>query len=117
VNKIIKWLKSLCVPTPLKAEEQAGARSFVPLSDAKLIQLAFQQEMAALFNEAGAGTTPPTPPMPIPTTATGIIDGKGFRNEIDGLEQRGSLRPGTGSLHPVAIEATAEATKLSEPSV
>ena len=26
-------------------------------------------------------------------------------------------RPGTGSLHPVAIEATAEATKLSEPSV
>ena len=26
-------------------------------------------------------------------------------------------RPGTGSLHPVAIEAAAEATKLSEPSV
>ena len=26
-------------------------------------------------------------------------------------------RPGTGSLHPVAIEATAEATKRSEPSV
>jgi hypothetical protein len=26
-------------------------------------------------------------------------------------------RPGTGSLHPVAIEAAAEATKLSELSV
>ncbi len=26
-------------------------------------------------------------------------------------------RPGTGSLHPVAIEAAVEATKLSEPSV
>jgi len=26
-------------------------------------------------------------------------------------------RPGTGSLHPVAIEAAAEVTKLSEPSV
>ena len=26
-------------------------------------------------------------------------------------------RPGTGSLHPVAIEAAAEATKLSEPSM
>ena len=26
-------------------------------------------------------------------------------------------RPGTGSLHPVAIEATAEATKPLEPSV
>ena len=26
-------------------------------------------------------------------------------------------RPGTVSLHPVAIEAAAEATKLSEPSV
>jgi hypothetical protein len=26
-------------------------------------------------------------------------------------------RPGTGSLQPVAIEAAAEATKLSEPSV
>jgi len=26
-------------------------------------------------------------------------------------------RPGTGSLHPVAIEATVEATKLSELSV
>jgi hypothetical protein len=26
-------------------------------------------------------------------------------------------RPGTGSLHPVATEAAAEATKLSEPSV
>ena len=26
-------------------------------------------------------------------------------------------RPGTGSLHPVAIEAAAEVTKLSEPSM
>jgi hypothetical protein len=26
-------------------------------------------------------------------------------------------RPGTGSLHPVAIEAAVEATKLSEPSM
>jgi hypothetical protein len=26
-------------------------------------------------------------------------------------------RPGTGSLHPVAIEAAAEATKLLKPSV
>jgi hypothetical protein len=26
-------------------------------------------------------------------------------------------RPGTGSLHPIAIEAAAEATKLSELSV
>ena len=28
-----------------------------------------------------------------------------------------SSRPGTGSLHPVAIEAAAEATKLSELSM
>jgi len=34
-----------------------------------------------------------------------------------GGPQRGNTRPGTGSLHPVAIEAVAEATKLLKPSV
>ena len=146
-NKIIKWLKALCVPAPLseeqkrknfenfirpsvkgdapelielgvkeamedfdryvdgriitatevhnflkvKAEEQARTR-FVRLSDTEEIQLAFQREWAALINEAGAGDTPPTSPMPIPTTVTGIIDGRGLRNGIDGLEKKGSLQ-------------------------
>jgi hypothetical protein len=81
VNKIIKALKSLFVPA-----------RFVRLSDSKEIQLAFQQEMTALYNEAGAGATPPMPPMRIPTTVTDIIDGRGFRNGIDDLEQRGSLQ-------------------------
>ena len=33
------------------------------------------------------------------------------------LDAEGKTRPGTGSLHPVAIEAAAEATKLLKPSV
>lgn len=82
MNKIIKSLKSLFVKT----------RPFVRLSDTKEIQLAFQQEMAGLFNEAGAGATPPAPPMRIPTTVTDIIDGRVFRNKIDGMEQGGSLQ-------------------------
>jgi len=31
--------------------------------------------------------------------------------------QRGYTRPGTGSLHPVAIRAAVEATRLLEPLV
>ena len=31
--------------------------------------------------------------------------------------QRGYTRPGTGSLHPVAIRAAVEATKLLKPQV
>ena len=45
------------------------------LSETKEIQLAFQREMALLFNEAGATANPPTPSMPIPTKMTDIVDG------------------------------------------
>jgi hypothetical protein len=43
----------------------------------------------------------------------GVIVRRGKALDFSGCNSR----PGTGSLHPVAIEAAAEATKLSELSV
>jgi hypothetical protein len=63
----------------------------VRLSETKEIQLAFQQEMMRIFNEAAANATPPTPLMPIPTTVTDIIDGKALREKIDEMERKGTL--------------------------
>src|SRR6267143_1820602 len=42
---------------------------------------------------------------------------QGVSERYSGLCSGCNSRPGTGSLHPVAIEAAAEATKLSELSV
>jgi len=39
------------------------------------------------------------------------------RREMVVIHRGSETRPGTGSLHPVAIEAAAEATKLLKPSV
>ena len=44
------------------------------------------------MNEAGANAVPPTPPTEIPTTVTGVLDGKGFAKDLDELEQRGTLQ-------------------------
>jgi hypothetical protein len=59
-----------------------------------------------------------SPPAPEPRRPGFLlIDGEKVRRE-KALDFSGcNSRPGTGSLHPVAIEAAAEATKLSELSV
>jgi hypothetical protein len=77
---------------PLPAPTPMMTQPFVRLSEAKEIQLAFQQEMVALYNEAGATTEPPVPPKQVPTIVTDIIDGKGFAKAVDELEQKGSLQ-------------------------
>lgn len=58
------------------------------LSETEEIQLAFQQEMALLFNEAGATANPSTPTMPIPTKVTDIIDGKEFGIRLKQFPER-----------------------------
>jgi hypothetical protein len=75
------WQKSLPKPTPL---------TFVRLSETKEIQLAFQQEMVRIFNEATANTAVPTE-MQIPATITDIIDGKALRENMDEMERKGTL--------------------------
>lgn len=62
------------------------------LSETNEIQLAFQQEMARIFNEAGAGTTPPIPPIQIPMKVEGRIDGQRFAKSIDEMEAKGTLQ-------------------------
>jgi len=78
------WQKSLPTPTPM-------TRPFVRLSETKEIQLAFQQEVARIFNEAGANATPPIP-IQIPATVTDILDGNGLGKNIDEMERKGTLQ-------------------------
>jgi hypothetical protein len=68
-------------------------RPFVRLSETKEIQLAFQQEMAIILNEAGENAAPPITMAQIPATVTGmgILDGNGLRQNIDEMEQKGTL--------------------------
>ena len=70
----------------------------VRLSETKEIQLAFQQEVARIYNEAGAGDGTP---MEIPTTVTDIIDGQGLRKSVDEMEQKGTLE--TAGFRPEQI--------------
>lgn len=79
------WQESLPKPTPLR-------RQFARLSETKEIQLAFQQEMARILNEAGANAVPPIPPTQIPVAVTDIIDGDGLSKRIDEMEQKGTLQ-------------------------
>jgi hypothetical protein len=70
----------------------------VRLSQTKEIQLAFQQEVARIYNEVGAGDGAP---IEIPTTVADIIDGQGFRKSLDGMEQKGTLE--TAGFRPEHI--------------
>jgi hypothetical protein len=54
---------------------------------------------------------------PGPNRVNGLIVGEKVRRERRWTFSGCNSRPGTGSLHPVAIEAAAEATKLSELSM
>jgi hypothetical protein len=51
------------------------------------------------------------------TFITPCKSGYRVRHEKAVFHSGSQTRPGTGSLHPVAIEAAAEATKLLKPSV
>lgn len=80
------WQKGLPTPTPMKPTR------LVRLSETREIQLAFQQEMVRILNEAGAGAVPPIAPAEMPTTVTDIIDGQRLRESIDDMEQKGTLQ-------------------------
>ena len=67
----------LPVPTPLRTTR---------LSETKEIQEAFQREMIALFNEAGASDNLPL--IQTPTNVKEILDGKGCLDGLDELERR-----------------------------
>lgn len=71
------------------ADKNARGR---PLSEANEIQLAFQQEMILIFNEAGAGAVPPIPPMQKPTTVADKIDGRELAKRKGEMEQKGTLQ-------------------------
>ena len=64
------------------------------LSETQEIQLAFQQEMARILNEAGANADVPLLLAQIPATVTGlgIIDGNGLREGLDDIERNGTLQ-------------------------
>src|SRR5580700_1484595 len=61
------------------------------LSQAREIQLAFHQEMVRIFNEAGKNADPPIGDMALPTTTDAVLDGAGFRRDLDDLEKKGTL--------------------------
>lgn len=67
-------------------------RQFAPLSQAKEIQLAFQQETVRILNDAGANAAPPTPAVQIPVTVKEIIDGDELGKRIDEMERKGTLQ-------------------------
>jgi hypothetical protein len=54
------------------------------LSDTREIQLAYQQEMARIFQEALG----PDVQMPLPTTPLGIINGNTFLKDVDRMTQK-----------------------------
>jgi hypothetical protein len=89
-----KWLKSVqeIVFGQRKVVADIDAPTALRLSQTKEIQLAFQQEMARILNEAGENAVPPTPPTAIPTIVDSTLDGAGFRRDLDELEQKGSLQ-------------------------
>lgn len=79
------WQKGLPKPTPMR-------RPFAQLSEAKEIQLACQQEMARILNEAGANAAPPIPAIQIPVTVTDVIDRDVLGKRIDEMERKGTLQ-------------------------
>jgi hypothetical protein len=82
-NDAMALARKLPSPTPMTS---------VRLSATKEIQLAFQQEMVRILNDAGEGAEPPIPPSEIPTTVTDSVDGVGLRKSIDEMEQKGTLQ-------------------------
>ena len=76
-------------------------------------KLAFRH--ALIFPQGGPDCYPvEIQPAPLPLLEiVGVIVRRGKALDFSGCKSR----PGTGSLHPVAIEAAAEATKLSELSM
>ena len=63
----------------------------------------------------GNNGQPGMPPGLVPTNASALSECAVKKAMV--LSGREKSRPGTGSFHPVAIEAAAEATKLLKPSV
>ncbi|HKT88606.1 MAG TPA: hypothetical protein VJQ59_09235, partial [Candidatus Sulfotelmatobacter sp.] len=71
----------LPAPTPLNTTR---------LSETKEIQEAFQREMIALFNEAGASENLPL--IQTPANVKEILDGEALLDNLERLEKRGSLQ-------------------------